>query len=55
MKKLTMCSTQKDYCAPIVDVYYLDKAKDILCMSSEANDNDFGAGDLGGFTDTDGN
>ena len=40
---------KKAYLAPIVDVCELDFTKDVLCMSSEGKDNDFGAGDLGDF------
>ena len=39
------------YFTPTVEVQYLDTDKDVLCMSSEGNDNDFGAGGLDGFLD----
>lgn len=42
---------QKGYRTPIVDIYLLDQAKDVLCMSTERNDNDFGAGDMSDFLD----
>ena len=51
MKEIIKGIIQKDYRTPIVEVYRLDDMKDILCMSNESNDNEFGAGGLGGFVD----
>ena len=51
MEKINKGIETKSYLAPIVEIYRLDEAKDILCMSNEANDNEFGAGGLGGFVD----
>ncbi len=51
MEEMKDKTLKKGYYSPSVDAYYFDKTKDILCMSNESNDNDFGAGDLGGFTD----
>ncbi len=51
MEKMIKSIMRKEYCSPNVDVYDLDETKDILCMSNEANDNEFGAGGLGGFVD----
>ena len=40
---------KKAYLAPSVEIYKLDSSKDVVCLSSENKDNDFGAGDLGDF------
>ena len=51
MEKTNKGIEPKGYLAPIVEIYRLDETKDILCMSNESYDNNFGAGELGGFTD----
>lgn len=48
MEKTNKGIETKGYLAPIVEIYRLDEAKDILCMSNESNDNNFGAGGLFG-------
>ena len=37
------------YFAPSVEIYRLDDYKDVLCMSNEANDNEFDASGMGDF------
>jgi hypothetical protein len=49
MKKLTMGSTQKDYCAPIVDVFVFDSNILLSLSTEEKNDNEFSAGEMGNF------
>jgi hypothetical protein len=40
--------TEKDaYIAPTLEIYLLAGGKDVLCMSTESNDNDFSAGGMG--------
>ena len=41
---------KKTYVVPTIENHIV-APKDILCMSSEANDNDFGAGGFDGFID----
>ena len=48
MEKTNKGIEPKGYLAPIVEIYRLDETKDILCMSDEYYDNDFGAGGLFG-------
>lgn len=40
---------KKQYAVPVAQIYSLDSDLDILCMSSEVNDNEFDASDLGGL------
>ena len=40
---------KNEYLAPMVEICLLTFGKDVLCMSTESNDNDYDAGDLGDF------
>lgn len=40
---------RKTYALPVVEITYFHAEKDVLCMSSEGNDNDFDAGGMGEF------
>ena len=51
MKSTLEMGTEKEYFVPVVEIHIFDCEKDILCMSTEGKDNDFGAGDLSGFVD----
>ena len=45
---------KKEYIKPIVEFLFINNSVDVICNSqtmNEGNDNDFGAGDLGGFLD----
>jgi hypothetical protein len=51
MKDILMCVGQKgNYESPTLDIFFLQYPKDILCMSTDKNDNDFDASGLGNFT-----
>jgi hypothetical protein len=50
MKGEKELDVKKNYVVPTV-VSRCVEPKDVLCMSNEANDNDFGAGGFGGFID----
>lgn len=49
MESTLELGTEKKYSVPVVEILLFDN-KDIVCLS-EGNDNDFDAGDLGGFVD----
>jgi hypothetical protein len=48
MKSTFDIGMEKEYSIPTVEIVMFSSA-DILCMSTEGNDNDFDAGDLGDF------
>ena len=49
MKSTLKMGTEKEYFVPVVEILMFDCEKDILCMSTESNDNEFSTGDLGDF------
>ena len=49
MKSTLKTEIEKEYFVPVVEIHIFDCENDILCMSTEGNDNEFGAGDLGDF------
>ena len=53
MKNIFNVSSKKEYFEPIVEIAIFDLLQDVIRVSGDANDNDFGAGGLtqGGFAD----
>lgn len=49
MKNIMLQDEKREYLSPEMEISLLGLGKDVLCMSNEANDNDFDAGGLGSF------
>ena len=47
MKNTLVQDEKREYLSPELEIFLLEKGRDIVCMSNNENDNEFPAGDFG--------